>query len=270
MDASPHQNATLLSPNTNLGLRVPTGSRTLHILLSIAQVAFLAGPRFPGRRAIASLTILGLLVGSQINPYFTDDLATAQPFSIEWATTLSVVEKILFAGPDGPEGSFWHIDKPVGEALAFSAFSFDKLKWALVLMVNMRGIRWNFQVKNVPPMKKTTRWNFVVTQCLNLVYFAFMADLFTQLGIRLFYTTPNGPPPDSKYLKLGHDDWRWSFLKAFVFGATPYYMLSMQYTMMSIPFVALHLSAPEVSRLHAAEMASLFSAVLCPSSAPQC
>lgn len=146
-----------------------------------------------------------------------------------------------------PEGSLWHVDKPAREALSYPALGPQKLRWALVIMFNLRGVRWNFEVKNVPKVKPFSRRSFLVSQTLNLVYYVLMADLVVQLGIRLFYTAPNGQVGslDSKYLTLRHAEWRWSFVRALVFGATPYYICCMQYTMFSIPAVALGLRKPE-------------------------
>ncbi|MCJ1401071.1 hypothetical protein MMC11_004283 [Xylographa trunciseda] len=238
-------NSTLSLPN--LELREPTGSITPHLLLWTVLVLALVAPRFTGRRALSAFSILSLLVFAEINPHFTNDVGTAQPFSIEWVNSLSTLEKILFAGPLGPEGSFWRIDRPAGEALSYPGFGLEKLKWALILLTNMRGIRWNYQVKNIPYQEKMSKWTFLRTMTINFLYYVLMADLFANLGIRFFYTAPNGQVGEmnSKYLTLGHPDWGWSFVKAFVFGAFPYYMLSMQYTMFSIFAVLFGLSKPE-------------------------
>ena len=116
-------------------------------------------------------------------------------------------------------------------------------------MINHRGVRWKFEVKNVPRPRVYSQRSFLIYQSLNLVYYTLMADLVTQLGIRLFYTEPNGHVGglDSKIPTLKHSDWRWSFVKALVSGVTPYYMCCFQYTLFSIPAVLLRLSKPEVS-----------------------
>lgn len=233
---------------TNRALAEPTGSITPHILLWLVQIVVLAAPKFRYRRFVCGSAIIGLAVASQINPYFTKDVSTAQPFTIGWANYLSTLEKVLFSGPGEWEGSFWHVDQPAREATAYTAFGFSKLKWALVLLINLRGIRWNFQVKNVPKAPRETKWQFLRRQAVNVAYYLIMADLMVQLGIRFFYTLPDGRVGDmnTKYITLRHADWRWDFIKAFVFGATPYYMVCLQYNMFSLPAVLLGISKPEV------------------------
>ena len=235
-----------LTPNR--ALHIPSGSILPHILLWALQLVALTSPPFHGRRAFFSVAILSLAVLSQINPHFTNDIALAQPFTIGWSIYLSTLEKILFSPDPGPEASLWHVDKPAREALSYPALGLQKLRWAFVIMFNQRGVRWNFEVKNVPKAKKLSRRPFLASQTLNLVYYVLMADLVAQLGIRLLYTAPNGQVGsfNSKYLTLRHPDWRWSFVKALIFGATPYYICCMQYTMFSIPAVLLGLSKPEV------------------------
>ena len=136
----------------------------------------------------------------------------------------------------------------------YGAFGYQKLRWAVALMFNMRGIRWNHEVKNVRKPTQRSITTFLFTQLLALVYYGLIADLIVQLGIRWFYTTDDGLVGilNSKYLTLRHPDWRWSFAKAFVFGATPYYICCMQYTIFSIPAVLLGLSKPEVSKIQIA------------------
>lgn len=238
-----------MSPNApNRQLRTPTGSTTPHVLLWIFQILALASPPFQGRRTVFAIVIIVLFCTSQVEPHCFNDLALAQPLSIEWANALSTLEKILFSAPPGPESSLWRIDKPAGEALSFRAFGINKLRWAFVILVNLRGIRWNYQVKNVPVVRAMRRRQWVLIQVANFAYYTLMADLMVHLGIRFFYSTPDGQVGmvNSKYLKLGHSDPRWSFIKALVFGATPYYLLSMQYTMFSIVAVFLGISEPKV------------------------
>ena len=237
-----------IRPISNRTLHTPTGSIVPHLLLWAVQVVGLILPRFSGRRTLFSGAILALIFLSQVNPHFTNNIALAQPFTIGWSVYLSVLEKVLFSEQPGPEASFWHLDKRTREALFFPAFGLKKLRWALVVMFNLRGVRWNFEVKNIPKSKITTRSWFLIYQTLNLIYYILMADLMGQLGIRLFYTAPDGQvgSVNSKYLSLRHPDWRWSFVKTLVFGATPYYICSMQYAMFSIPAVLLNTSKPEV------------------------
>ena len=247
---------TMASPqrfgsSANLQLHTPTGSIIPHVLLWAIQPLALASPPFRGRRILSVMTIIALAVSSQVHPHFTNDIALAQPFTISWSVYLATLEKILFAADTGPEASFWHIDKPAREAINYAAFSYQKLRWAIALMFNMRGIRWSHEVKNIQKASTSSRSRFLVTQVMAFLYYGLAADLVVQLGIRWFYTAPDGQVGDlnSKYLTLRHSDWRWSFAKAYIFGATPYFICCMQYTLFSILAVLLGLSKPEVSAM---------------------
>lgn len=241
----------------NRDLRIPTGSIIPHILLLAAQILLLISPPFKGRPFLSVFMILSLLVFSQLNPYFTTDIGLAQPASIGWAFAMSTLEKLLLHGPFGPERAFWHTDRPKGEATSYRAFGLQKLRWAIVLITNMRGIRWNFQVKNVPLLPNQWKSFFLVSQLLNFLYYILMADFLTCLSIHWFYTGTNGRigDVDSRFLTLQHSNWGWSFAKALVFGATPYYMLSAQYTFGSMVAVLIGISKPEVCSLHASRNA---------------
>lgn len=117
-----------------------------------------------------------------------------------------------------------------------------------MLVFNQRGIRWNFQIKNVPASPKEPKSKFLARQALQFGKCMLIADLLFELTKRWMFT-PNGAALgelNSKYLTLWHPDLRWSFAKALVFGATPYFMLSMQYAQFSFLAVFLGLSKPEV------------------------
>jgi hypothetical protein len=240
--------ATTSTTSTEPPLRLPTGSSIPHILLLAAQILLLASPPFKGRRFISTYLILSLLVVSQLDPYFSTDVSVAQPASIGWAFAASTLEKLALSGPSGPEGAFWRVNSPQGEALSYPAFSLSKLRWALVLITNMRGVRWNFQVKNVPPLPNQRRRAFIVSQTVTFIYYVLMADLFGSLSAHWLYGTINERigHTDSTFFTLRHTDWRWRFAKSLVFGATPYYMLSAQYTFAGIIAVLAGLSQPEV------------------------
>ena len=232
----------------NLALQEPNASRIPHALLFICQFVALALPPFRGRRTIFCISIIYLAIQAHLNPHFTNNVGLAQPFTIAWSYYMNTLAKLIFSGPEGPEAHFWHTDKPKKEALGYGAFGLKKIRWAVVLVFNQRGIRWNFQVKNVPDEATKSRVGFLARQAYQFVKCMLIADLLFQLAPRLFFTPPNGQvgQVDSKYLTLRHPDWRWSFAKAFVFGATPYFMLSMQYAQFAFVAVLFGFSKPEV------------------------
>lgn len=233
------------TPNTTF--REPESSIAPHIALYVVQIIALASPPFRQRRAVFNILILGLGSYALTHPHFTNDMATAQPFNIGWSFWLATLAKLNFSDP--PEASYWRVDKPAREATTYTAFGWKKLVWAFNLMLNTRAIRWNHQVKNVPQVPKQTRSRFLVSQALKFVKNMLIADFLFQVGLRIFWTTPDGRVGEmnSKYMTMRHDDWRWSFAKCLVFGATPYFMMSMQYAQFAFLAVLFGLSQPGVS-----------------------
>ncbi|KAK8154306.1 putative toxin biosynthesis protein [Phyllosticta citrichinensis] len=154
---------------------------------------------------------------------WTHDPGAANFAALAWPHWLATIEKFLNNRPT-PEAALWPIDKEPGVALSYTPFGFQKLKWAIALILNLRGIRYNFQVKNVqkPRFTSTQRGGvirFLLWQSIELAYFVIMGDLVAQLGSRLFFAPPPGQrgPIDSMQLDLRDSDWRMSFLKALTF-----------------------------------------------------
>ncbi|PVI02642.1 hypothetical protein DM02DRAFT_670386 [Periconia macrospinosa] len=234
--AAPHANTTLQEPQSSI---VP------HFLLYIAQVVALASPQFRYRRTIFNMLIVGLASYALTHPHFTNDMARAQPFNIGWSFYLATLAKLNFSDP--PEFHYWRSDRPAREPSSYVAFGFAKVKWAISLMLNTRGIRWNYEVKNVPAVLPQSKSRFLASRALKFAKNLLLADFFFQLGIRLLYTTPDGHigQLNSKYMTMRHADWRWGFAKVFVFGATPYFAMSMQYEQFAFMAVLLGLSHPE-------------------------
>ncbi|KAH6666346.1 toxin biosynthesis protein [Halenospora varia] len=236
--------------NNNLAnkqLKGPDSSIIPHILLWFVQIIALASPPFLGRRAIFSVWIILLAIYCNLHPYFTNDFALAQPFSIAWSFYMATLAKLLFSGPQGPESQFWRIDKPAKEAHSYPGFSWRKIRWAAVLMFNQRGVRWSHQVKNVPELPKMSKSRFLAIQLSKFVGCACAADILFEIHRRVNFTTPDGQVGEinSKYLTLRHSDLTWSLVKTFSFGALPYFMLSMQYAQGAFLAVLLGISKPE-------------------------
>ena len=229
-------------------LMQPEASIAPHLLLYFVQIICLVLPPFRGRREVFGILIVALAIQVHLNPHFTNDISLAQPFSIGWSYYMATLAKLISSGDEGPEAHYWRVDRPEREALTFAVLSWKKLVWALMLVFNQRGVRWNHQVKNVLPVHAKSKPAFLVRQICEFVKCVLIADLLFQLAIRLFFTSPDGQVGmvDSKYLSIRHSDIRWSFAKAAVFGATPYFMLSMQYAQLSFVAVLFGFSKPEV------------------------
>ncbi|KAI1322264.1 membrane bound O-acyl transferase family-domain-containing protein [Xylariaceae sp. FL0255] len=238
--------------NANIKLREPKGSPWPHYFLAALHVLLLAAPPFRHRRAVANIGTGVLMALCWRHPNFTTDFAVAQPFSIAWSTYMATLEKItLLPAGQTPETSFWRVDKPAHEATGYGAFSLSKIRWALTLIFNMRGIRWNHEIKNVPalPASQTlSRLRFTAWRLAAAAYYLFMADLASHAMVLICYTDETSllrGDVNSKYLRIWDDrSLVWSFVRALTFGVQPYYMLQMQYTVFSIVAVATTASRP--------------------------
>ncbi|KAK7540277.1 hypothetical protein IWX49DRAFT_592714 [Phyllosticta citricarpa] len=137
-----------------MDLRPTRGSSTPHLLLVFFQLFFLASPPFPGCRWIAIGTHLTLAIWAQLSQWIHDP-GTAKFAALAWPHWLSTIENFLNNQPT-PEAALWSIDKEPGVALTYTPFGFWKLKWAIALILNLSGIRYNFQVKNVQKPRFTS------------------------------------------------------------------------------------------------------------------
>lgn len=250
---------TAESPNTylqgreswspNLTWRQPTASAFPHLLLWLIQFIALTAPPFRARKTIFAYLTVCLSLYAHVYAHFTNDIGLSQPFGIAWAYYFSTLEKFLFSSKPGPEADYWRVDKPAREALAYKAFGFQKLRWASGIVFNQRLIRWNRTIKNVPRMQPIDKRRFLLQKVVACVWYFLVCDLLFQLAIRFFFTSSDGQigTMNSKHLTLRHSDWRWQFVKCYIFAATPYFMFNMQYALGAFLFVLLDVSKPEVS-----------------------
>lgn len=246
------------SPNVEL---IPAlGSIYPHLALVAIQIIALNVAVSPGQRKLFALAIAGIAVAAQLNR-FSQDVATANMFALAWPHYLSTLEQMLFSGPKGPAGDLWRLDRPVQEALSFSTFSLQKIKWAILLLLNLRGIDWTHQTQNIPKRgpRYASRARFLLVQCIELFGVFLMADLVSQLSIRLNFTAPNGSVGtlNSKCITLRDPNPCWSFLKVLVYGSGPYYFINFQYIVCSIIAVGLGFSQPKVSDRHLSDISTI-------------
>lgn len=233
----------ITTPNT--ALQEPQSSIIPHVALYLVQWIALASPPFRQRRAFFTTVIVALAAYALTHPHFTNDVGLAQPFNIGWSFALATLVKLNLTDPI--EENYWRIDRPAREATSYAAFGYQKLRWTSALILNTRGIRWNHQVKNIPHKPKQSKTSFLASQALQVAKNMLIADLLFQIGIRIFWTTAQGETGamNSKYMRMHHSDWQWSFIRCFIFGATPYFAMSMQYALFAFLAVLLGFSQPE-------------------------
>ena len=223
----------------------PTGSISLHILLVLLQVMALVAPRFQGRQAIFGTALVSLFLISRIKPHFSNDLGKVQPFVLNWAAWLSVLTKTITTGAAGPEAHFWRIDRPAREAMGMQAFSPTKIRWAIAMLLNMRGIRWNYEVKNLQHSQAELKSVFLLKQLRYLLYLLFMGDMASEIWRHFMFS----PGIDPKYLTVRSPSLVYRFAWTWLCGLLPYYLIQIQYVVCAIISVLIGLSVPEV-RFH--------------------
>ncbi|KAL5364128.1 putative toxin biosynthesis protein [Aspergillus floccosus] len=223
------------------------GSIVPHLLLFAVQMAALAAPAFPGRRSICCFAIVVLAITANLNR-FTDDPGLAQFFSLAWPHYLSVLEKLWFSASPAPERFFWRIDRPEQEGRLMRPFGFSKLVWAFVIWFNLRGIRWNYQVKNIPegPPPTQGKWAFVRGRVIAFIRLLLMADVLSQLATTNFYTSPDGSvgAVNSRYLTTRHSSFACQVYRTASVGLIPYTFMNLQYVGGAILWVTLGISQP--------------------------
>ncbi|GFF55326.1 hypothetical protein IFM46972_10238 [Aspergillus udagawae] len=222
------------------------GSIVPHILLFLVQMAALSSPPFRNRKTVFSGAIVILAVLANVNR-FTDDPKLAQFFSLAWPHYLNVLEKLLTSPSPGPEAAFWREDRPAQEAMSFAPFRFSKLVWAFVIWFNLRGIRWNYQVANIPaePLGRSPgKWRFLADRVLTFIRLLCMADVLSHLAILNFYTTAHGGPVDSRTLTTRHPKFACQLYRTATVGMIPYTFMNLQYIGGAILWVVLGISQP--------------------------
>ncbi|KAF2264629.1 hypothetical protein CC78DRAFT_601276 [Lojkania enalia] len=213
--------------------------------LLLVQNILIAAPTFPGRQKFLAISIIVLAIAAHLAGPTSDNVQDALPYTLFWPVWLATLEKCITAGKRNIEDFYWRVDRPAREGTDMLAFGPMKFLWVAAMMFNARLVRWNLQVKNVPPQTRLRKLNFLAARMLQLVKLVLVTDLVFQLAIRLFWTRPDGSVhPDSKYLTIRNESWGRSFLNALVFGCGPYFSMNLQYVVAAIFSVSFNLSQP--------------------------
>ncbi|KAJ5381439.1 uncharacterized protein N7496_003867 [Penicillium cataractarum] len=226
----------------NLQSTSADGSIIPHLLLFGVQMGALIAPPFPYRRILLASAIVILAIVANINR-FTDNPGLAQFFSLAWPHYLSILEKVLSAPYPGPEATLWRIDRPAKEALRLTPFGPRKLIWAFVIWFNLRGIRWNYQVQNIPTehVPGDSKWRFLLDRFLTFTRLLLMADLLGHLAAYNFYS---GNEVNSRLLTVRHDQFLCQLYRTATVGMIPYTFMNLQYVGGAMLWVLLGFSQP--------------------------
>jgi len=107
---------------------------------------------------------------------------------------------------------------------------FRRAYWALCLQNAIRGIGWNYKLPHTPPSPNEPRWSFVRFQCINALRYVLAIDA-AQLYTRQTRLSSKYPSGDGASLATVQG--------YFYISARVYWMMQLQYTVLSIVYVAL-------------------------------
>jgi hypothetical protein len=215
------------------------GNLLPHFILLPIQLLCLLLPPFKGR-ALLFVPIIAVIAYSTYTNHPGNAVADRAMAGVHWTVFVGTLEKLIFSRP---ESDFWRLTRGPKDAFSLWPFSFGKLKWALGLCLNLRGIGWNFQVKGVPkPDAPQKKWGFLRFQ---LVKYA-RCYLINDLVFVYFTKYHHEPGTRLSDLTLYSDNYARFFLNCFLAGCKLYFPLQMNYTLASILGVFSGLTEPKV------------------------
>jgi hypothetical protein len=135
-------------------------------------------------------------------------------------------------GKEGREG------KEVTEAKVGGRSGRKGLGWHFDLATSMRGVGWNWQVKNIPQTTQKTKWQFVRTQLSKAFLFYLLFDFIWYNIQGSIYATLSPPP-------LLSDTIPRQILWTWIPGLESYYSLNMQFPLFATLMVGLGFYGPE-------------------------
>jgi hypothetical protein len=115
------------------------------IMLPILLLTSLASPMFRLRRMVFITAIASTISLCYLNPW-PRTLGLRYGLANSWFFYLHVIQKLL----DNPEWKYWRKSRKPREALSMRGFSLQKFQWAASLLINPRGIGWNFEGRHLP------------------------------------------------------------------------------------------------------------------------
>ena len=219
-----------------------SASHSPHFLLPLVQILALALPPFENRALIFVPFIAGLAYASATNlaPYSNELRAV---FISQWPWYLGTIADLLFAQP---ERQYWRLDRPKREAESMS-FGWEKLKWAVALWANPRGINWSYQIRGLRDgPAPNTKWRFLLHQ-LRWYLLCYLA-----VDVTMVYTSRHFYPPgvDTSTLTVRADTWLRSLYNSFHILFQVNFQLQYQYYVASMVTVLFDIAKPEVCRSH--------------------
>lgn len=133
-----------------------------HILLPLAMVFSLSCPNFKGRGVIWSFTITCLAYLTYRSKWPTDSQFRYGMLT-SWLWFVPTIEKLLF---HIPEQEYWQLSRS-NKAIVPPNGGKMKFLWAIALLINPRGIRWNYEIRGISQSGTIDRGAFLKKQTVH-------------------------------------------------------------------------------------------------------
>jgi hypothetical protein len=115
----------------------------------------------------------------------------------------------------------------------------QKLGWGFDLHSSMRGVGWNWRVRNIPASTPQSKWQFIRTEVSKTFLFYLFFDFIWYNIQGSIYATPSPPPSLTSDTVQRQIFWTW------IPGLESYYSLNMQFCLFSALTVGLRLYEPD-------------------------
>ena len=203
-----------------------------HILLPISMLLGLASPPFKGRGIFWS-SLIAFLAYQTLVDEIPADQQMKYALSNSWFWYVATMQKLLCSEP---EQAYWRLDREPAEA-ASMPFGLEKIRWATALLLNPRGIGWNYQIKRLrpPEYSNNQRLKFVFGQGLNFLLHYLIAEAAIMYLSRFSFPEILDHMTWDKYVLIGIDS-----------GILIYATWQIQWLAVCSLSVATGLSKPEV------------------------
>ena len=134
-----------------------------------------------------------------------------------------------------PENEYWRVrekQKKEKQGVEHDKGWWEKLKWTTSLKMTLRGVGWNWKVKNVPSQSPTSRSRFIRNQLAKAFVFYAAFDLIW------FFVR------DRATVEIFEESATRQVLYAWIAGAQSYLTINMQYPLFAAMTVALGIYEP--------------------------
>ncbi|TFK65236.1 hypothetical protein BDN72DRAFT_824770 [Pluteus cervinus] len=116
-----------------------------------------------------------------------------------------------------------------------------RLIWGFSITCTPRNVGWNTEVVDLPPRPTSGRWRFVLDSLLRAAWFFLVVDIAQSY----LHTNPIFSLSGPAALSIKSQGYFWRCISILAYGAWPYGMMNLQYSLLSALLVALGISEPQ-------------------------